>query len=128
MTVLLRGLIFTALACINCMAAQMTVGDLMKLCTSSNGSDKASCSFYILGVTEGASLGSGTTKDKTGTFRELKDKSLCIPDGVSATSMEFVVRKSMGEDLALFPADRDLPAVSFVIAVMTKQFPCEKPH
>jgi hypothetical protein len=119
---------FMILACFHAGAAQMTVGDLLKLCTSSSGSDKTACSFYILGVTEGASLGSGTAKDKAGTYRELKDKPMCVPEGVTSTAMEFLVRKSMGEDVALFPADNALPAVSFVVAVMAKQFPCEKPR
>jgi hypothetical protein len=109
-------------------AAQITVGDLLKLCTSSDGSDKAACSFYILGVTEGASLGAGTAKDKTGMYRELKDRSLCVPEGVTSTAIEFIVRKSMGEDLALFPADNALAAVSFIVAVISKQFPCTTPR
>jgi hypothetical protein len=37
------ALAFTSLIFGNTMAAQMTVGDLMKLCTSSNRSEKASC-------------------------------------------------------------------------------------
>src|ERR1039457_1737148 len=110
--------------CCEAVAAQMTVGDLLKLCTSSNESDKTACSFYILGVTEGASFGN-MAKDKAGTYREreLKDKLMCVPEGVTITTMEFLVRKKMGEDLAIFPADNALPAVSFVVAVIAKQFP-----
>lgn len=125
---ILFALSFMMLACCNAVAAQMTVGDMLKLCTSSKGSDKSACGFYILGVTEGASLGSGAAKDKAGTYREVKDKPLCVPEGVTSTAIEFLVKKSMGEDLALFPADNNLPAVSFVVAVISKQFPCEKPH
>jgi hypothetical protein len=125
---MLYALSFMMLAGCHAVAAQMTVGDLLKLCSSSSGSDKTACSFYILGVTEGASLGSGTAKDKAGTYREVKDKPFCVPQGVTSAAMEFLVKKSMGEDLALFPADNSLPAVSFVVAVMSKQFPCEKPH
>jgi len=84
--------------------------------------------LYILGVTEGASIGSSTGRDKDGINRELKDKPMYVPEGLTSVAMEFVVRKSMGEDLALFPADNDLPAVSFVVAVLSKQFPCGKPH
>jgi len=124
------ALSFVMLACCDAVAAQMTVGDLLKLCTSSNAADKAACSFYILGVVEGASLGSGGAMDKAGTYREreLKDKLTCVPEGVTITAMEFLVRKKMGEDLAIFPADNALPAVSFVVAVIAKQFPCEKPR
>jgi hypothetical protein len=41
-------------------------------------------------------------------------------------AMELVVKIKMGEDLAVFPQDRDLPAVSFVVAVIADKFPCSK--
>ena len=107
-------------------AAQMTVGDLLRFCTSSSELEKTACSFYIWGVAEGASLGASSMKDKSGTFREMQDKSFCLPEGVSKGALELVVRGKMGEDLAVFPQDRDLPAVSFVVAVITRQFPCGK--
>jgi hypothetical protein len=117
---------FVVLGCCHALAAQMTAGDLLRLCTSSNGADKTACSFYILGATEGASLASGTAKDKDGNYRDLKEKPFCVPESLTSVAMEFLVRKSMGEDLAIFPADKSLPAVSFVVAVISKQFPCEK--
>ena len=40
-------------------AAQMKLGDLYKLCTSSNEGDKSACRFYILGVFEGAQMAGG---------------------------------------------------------------------
>jgi hypothetical protein len=39
--------------------------------------------------------------------------------------MELTIKIRMGEDLAVYPEDRDLPAVSFVTAVIPKQFPCQ---
>jgi hypothetical protein len=120
-------LVIAALICCHAKAAQITVGDLLELCTSSEESSKTACRFYILGVTEGASLAASTAKDKAGDFRDLKDKPFCVPESLASTAMEFVVRKSMGEDLAIFPADRDLPAVSFVTAVIVKNFPCGRP-
>ena len=57
--------------------AQMTVGDLQKLCTSSDEGDKVACTFYILGVTEGTSLASNSVKDSSGEFREIKNKPIC---------------------------------------------------
>jgi hypothetical protein len=41
--------------------------------------------------------------------------------------MELVTKMKMGEDLAVFPKDRELPAVSFVIAIIAHEFPCKKP-
>jgi len=113
--------------CWPAVAAPMTVGDLQKFCASSGELEQTACSFYIWGVTEGASLGAGSVKDSSGAFRELKDKPFCVPEGVAKADLERVVRKKMGEDLVAFPQDRELPAVSFVVAVVAHQFPCGKP-
>lgn len=71
--------------------------------------------FYILGVTEGTSVAAGVANDKA---------HFCIPEGVSASAMELVVKMAIGQDLMVFPADREIPAVSFVAAAMQKAFPC----
>jgi hypothetical protein len=106
----------------------MNVEDLYKLCTSSNPSDKTACTFYILGVFEGAGLIAGTAKDNgTGMFREVKEKPFCVPVGLSSTAMELVIKRKVGEDLAVFPQDRNMPAVSPVVAVIAQEFPCQKP-
>ncbi len=107
-------------------AAQMTLGDLHKLCTSSDEGDKTACRFYILGVFEGAQMGTGTVQDKTGKFQEMKDKPICLPEGLTGSAMELTVKMKMGADLTVFPDDRSMPAVSFLIALITKEFPCQK--
>jgi hypothetical protein len=106
----------------------MTAGDLLKMCTSSDEGDKTACTFYILGVTEGAELAANVVKDSSGVFRELKDKPICVPENLSSKALELVVRMSIGEDLAVFPQDRDGSAVSFVSAVIRTKFPCRKPN
>jgi Rap1a immunity proteins len=117
---------FMILACCHAGAAQMTVGDLLKMCTSDDAGDKVACTFYILGVTEGASLVATSAKGPSGEFREIKDKPFCVPADISSAALELVVRMKIGEDLAVFPKDGDLPAVSFVVAVISKNFPCKK--
>lgn len=112
--------------CYPAAATQMTLGDLYKLCTSSNEGDKSACRFYILGVFEGAQLVSGTVQDKSGSFQEAKDKRFYVPEGLTSAAMELIVKMKMGEDLAVFPEDCDMPAVSFLTAVIVKQFPCQK--
>jgi len=112
--------------CYPAAATQMTHGDLYKLCTSSNEGDKSACRFYILGVFEGAQLVSGTVQDKSGSFQEAKDKRFCVPEGLTSAAMALIVKMKMGEDLAVFPEDCDMPAVSFLTAVIVKQFPCQK--
>jgi len=114
------------LFCYPASADQMKLGDLYKICTSSNEADKAACRFYILGVFEGAQMVGATVQDKTGKFQEAKDKRFCVPEGLSSEAMELTIKTKMGEDLAVFPEDRDRPAVSFVTAVIFKQFPCQK--
>jgi hypothetical protein len=106
-------------------AAQMTVGDLYKFCTSANESDKSACSFYILGVFEGAQIAGAAVQDKSGQFVEAKVKRFCVPEGLSSSEMELTVKMQMGSDLAVFPQDRDMPAVSFITAVISRQFPCK---
>jgi Rap1a immunity proteins len=106
-------------------AAQMRLGDLYNSCTSSNESDKSACRFYILGVFEGASIGGGTVQDKSGNFQEAKDKRFCVPEGLTGAAMELTIKKWMGADLAVYPEDRAMPAVSFVTAIIAKQFPCQ---
>ena len=107
-------------------AAQMTLGDLYKLCTSANEGDKSACRFYILGVFEGAAMGGGTVQDKRGNFQEAKDKRFCVPEDLTDAAMELTVKMKMGADLAVYPKDRDMPAVSFVTALIAQQFPCQK--
>ena len=111
--------------CYPAAAEQMKLADLYKLCTSSNEVDKIACRFYILGVFEGAQMAGGMVLDKPG-FQEAKDKRFCVPEGLTSAAMELTVKMKMGEDLAVYPEDRDLPAVSFVTAVIFKQFPCQK--
>jgi len=117
---------FMILACFHAGAAQMTIGDLLKMCTSTDAGDNVACTFYILGVSQGANLVATTAKDPSGEFREIKNKPFCLPDDISSKALEFVVRMKIGEDLAVFPKDGELPAVSFVVAVINKNFPCRK--
>jgi len=121
-SIFMLGTILSGLAT----GAQMKVGDLYQLCTSPKEGDKSACTFYILGVFEGAGMVAGTMRDKSGNFHEAKDKPFCVPEGLTSAAMELTVKTKMGGDLAAFPDDRDMPAVSFVIAVIAQQFPCQK--
>ena len=105
---------------------QMKVADLYQLCTSSNEGDKIACQFYILGAFEGLQMGTGTVRDKSGVFQEVREKPFCVPEGLSSSAMELIVKMKMGADLAVFPEDRSLPAVSFLIGLVTTEFPCRK--
>jgi Rap1a immunity proteins len=112
--------------CYPAAAAQMKLGDLYELCTSSNEGDKSACRFYILGVFEAAQMVGGSVQDKSGNFQEAKDKRFCVPEGLTGAAMELTVKMKMGADLAVFPEDRDGPAISSVMAVIAQQFLCQK--
>jgi Rap1a immunity proteins len=98
-------------------ANQITIGDLQEICTARDDGSKNACSFYILGVTEGASTAAALVGDRT---------HFCIPEGLSSVAMEFTVKKAIGEDLMVYPADRSLAAVGFVAAAMQRAYPCRR--
>lgn len=98
-------------------AAQMTLSDLHDICSGTDEVSKAACRFYILGVTEGAGMGAGMAHDQT---------HFCTPEGVPSEKMVSIVKEAMAKDLAVFPQDKDMPAVSFVTAAMRQAYPCRK--
>ena len=98
-------------------ADQLTVADLYSFCTSKDVSVHNSCKFYILGIFEGVQVASGVLNDKT---------HFCVPEQLSSSAMELVVRKDMGADLAVYPDDGKLPAASFVTGVIAKEFSCAR--
>jgi hypothetical protein len=98
-------------------AAQMTLSDLRDICAGTDEVGMAACKFYILGVTEGAGIGAGMANDKA---------HFCIPEGVPSQKMVLIIKKAMTQDLAVFPQDKEMPAVSFVAASMQQAFPCSK--
>jgi hypothetical protein len=89
--------------------SQMKLSDLMDICTGRDASSQSACRFYILGVTEGGSIGAGVAKDES---------HFCIRESVSSQNMVLIVKKAMSRDLAAFPKDKEMPAVSFVAAAM----------
>ena len=95
----------------------MTVADLhyRKFARPSDDYSKAACQFFIFGVAQGVRLAAATLGDKT---------HYCIPDDLSATAMELAVKLAIGQDLMVFPADRDLEASGFVGGALIKAFPC----
>lgn len=97
-------------------ADEMNVDDLKTLCAGADEASKAGCKFYILGVADGIGVANAATAHQ---------KTLCVPDSISSLTMTSVVRKSIGEDLMMFPDDKDLPANSLVGAALAGHFPCK---
>ena len=99
------------------LADQMTVSDLQQLCSGKDVESQSACRFFILGVVEGTSLGTGV---KTGAG------PLCIAPEVPSTALVASVKKMMQADLVAYPEDRSLAAAGFVIAAEMKSHPCKK--
>jgi hypothetical protein len=93
-------------------AEQMTVKDLQGLCSNTGDA----CRFYVLGAMEGASLAAGVVNDKA---------HFCVPEGVTQTEIVAVVKRLVAADLAQFPEDSRMPAISFIGAVLMKTYPCK---
>ncbi len=100
----------------------MTAGDLQEICIGSSAESKASCRFYLLGITQGISMGMSIADGKTQGGRP------CIPENLSAAAIELAVKIKLGQDLMVFPDDRKLDASGVVGAMLVSTFPCRKPN
>lgn len=98
----------------------MTAGDLAQICTAADDASKEGCRLYILGVTQGISLGMDIADGKSLGGRP------CVPDNISGQALELAVKMKLGQDLMVFPADRDLEAAGIIGSVIVTTFPCKK--
>jgi hypothetical protein len=87
--------------------------DLAGFCQSKDLAVHNACKFFILGVFQTASAA-----------QSIQGHKICIPDNLPGSTMEFVVRTTLAEIFEFYPSDRESPAVSMVIAVIVKRFPC----
>lgn len=94
----------------------MTAGDLKELCSGSDHVSRNVCRIYILGVTEGISQGLGIAAGH--------GARACVPDGVSAESLEQTIKARLEEDLAHSPARSSADAAAFLSAALAEAFPC----
>jgi hypothetical protein len=99
----------------------MTAGDLQEICIGSSAESKAACRFYLLGITQGISMGMGIADGK------MEGGRPCI-ENLSASAIELAVKMKMGQDLMVFPDDRKLDASGLVSAILVSTFPCRKPN
>jgi Rap1a immunity proteins len=98
----------------------MTADDLYQICVASDAGNKAACRFYILGVTQGISVGLEIADGRTNGGRP------CVPENISGAALELVVKMKLGADLAVFPADRELDASGVIAGVIVNSFACSK--
>jgi hypothetical protein len=98
----------------------MTAGDLHELCTGTDHVSRNACRIYILGITQGIAVGLQIADGKSRTARP------CVPQSVSAESLEQKVTAKLGADLAASPAKGDLDASAFVANVLASAYPCSR--
>lgn len=105
-------------------AAQSTItaGDLAGICSASDAESKAVCHAYILGVTEGVQLGMSIADGKTDGGRP------CIPQDLSDSALDLVVKMKLGADLMVYPSDRRLDASGVIGGILVSTFPCHRPR
>ncbi len=106
-------------------AEDFSLGALYKTCTSSAADDKTACRFYIYGVFEGAKLVGASVQTADGKMQEATEKRFCVPDEMTSEAMELLIKRNMGADLAVYPDDGRMPAVSFISSVIQVSFPCK---
>jgi Rap1a immunity proteins len=99
----------------------MTAGDLQQLCRGSDTTSRNVCRIYILGITQGITIGLSMADGRTGGGRP------CIPAQLSGDALETAVKTHLEHDLTARPADADMDAAQFVGSVAVKSFPCRKP-
>lgn len=103
-------------------AKAMTAEDLREICVGASAESKASCRFYLLGITQGISMGMAIADGKTQGGRP------CLPDDLSSSAVELTVKMKLGQDLMVYPDDQRLDASGVVAAILVSTFPCRKPN
>jgi Rap1a immunity proteins len=97
----------------------MTADDLQQLCAGTDHVSRNVCRVYILGVTQGVTLGMRMASSTIAGARP------CVPEGISAQTLEQTLKAKLEQDLAATPADRGLDASVFVGRVLIAAYPCK---
>jgi Rap1a immunity proteins len=99
----------------------MTAGDLQQLCAGTDHVSVNACRIYILGVTQGITVGMNMAGGKGRTAAHP-----CVPPGVSAEELEQTIKAKLDRRLSANPADQNLDAAGFIGTVLTDTFRCPK--
>jgi hypothetical protein len=96
----------------------MTAGDLQQLCAGSDHVSVNVCRVYILGVTQGITLGMRIADGKTRGGRP------CVPAEISGESLEESLKAKLDKHLATTPADQQREAAEVIGAMLASTYPC----
>jgi Rap1a immunity proteins len=98
----------------------MTAADLQQLCAGEDHVSKNACRIYILGVTQGISVGMHIAESNG------RSGAACVPPDVSAETLERTVKDRLSTDLKATPAHGAREAAGFIGGVLAAAFPCSK--
>jgi hypothetical protein len=96
----------------------MSAADLQQLCGGSDHVSKNVCRVYILGVTQGITLGLSLADGKTHGSRP------CVPAQISGESLEDTVKAKLDKRLAANPAEGEREAADVIGAALASAYPC----
>jgi hypothetical protein len=99
----------------------MTAADLQQICVASDTTSKNVCRVYILGITQGISIGLDIADGRSTTPRA------CIPEGLSGEALADAIKTRLGQSLATSPKNQDMDAAKYIAGVMSRAFPCHRP-
>ena len=97
--------------------AVMSAGDLQQLCAGTDHVSVNVCRVYILGVTEGISLGISIAAGKAPGARA------CVPGDISGDALQLTVKKKL--EALSSPADQGTDASRFISAALAAAYPCQ---
>src|SRR6266852_5497740 len=107
-------------------ADELTAGELLSFCTSTDQVTSTACRFYVLGVVQGVGIGDSAYMDATPKLVEKKKTIFCLPDNTPESQMVTIVTDSMIKVFAAYPNNKRLPATGAILAAMFQKFPCPK--
>jgi hypothetical protein len=97
----------------------LTTETLRSFCSSKDVDIRRICSFYILGVVQGISIGASP---------EANPRVKCIRDSLPASEMVKAFMDLSGALKIAYASDMAAPAVSIVSATVASKFPCPGEH
>jgi hypothetical protein len=98
----------------------MSADDLKQLCAGTDHVSRNVCRIYILGVTQGITLGMNIADGKTRGGRP------CVPEQISAETLEQTMKAKLDQELAAKPAAGELDASRFIGSVLLAAYPCSQ--
>ncbi|GAC1663810.1 MAG: hypothetical protein PVS2B3_17230 [Steroidobacteraceae bacterium] len=96
----------------------MRAGDLQQLCAGTDHVSVNVCRVYILGVTEGMSLGMSIAAGKPPAGRP------CVPKDISGEALERAVKNRL--EALSSATDRDGDASRLIAAALAAAYPCRR--